>query len=177
MKVAAYFILGMPGETPEDIEQTIAYGKRLAKAGVDEAGFALLIPLPGTPIWDQVVRKGEQPDYLDLLIVGDLNKAKSYSAFLTAEQLSDYRRQAYFSFFLARAMYHPISMAKTIFNVIRGGRRRRSQRPTSVPSSDASVPPRKRPWRLTDPISPTPASARYRCCCKQRKAMRSPILG
>ena len=66
-------------------------------------------------------QKGEQPDYLDLLIVGDLNKAKSYSAFLTAEQLSDYRRQAYFSFFLARAMYHPISMAKTIFNVIRGG--------------------------------------------------------
>ena len=127
MKVAAYFILGMPGETPEDIEQTIAYGKRLAKAGVDEAGFALLIPLPGTPIWDEVVRKGEQPDYLDLLIVGDLNKAKSYSAFLTAEQLSDYRRQAYFSFFLARAMYHPISMAKTIFNVIRGAAETKSE--------------------------------------------------
>jgi len=119
MKVAAYFILGMPGETPEELEETIQYGKRLARAGVDEAGFALLIPLPGTPVWDEVVKKGEQPDYLDLLIVGDLNKSASYSAFLTSDQLSDARRRAYFSFFLSRAIYHPFSFARTAFNVLR----------------------------------------------------------
>ena len=127
MKVAAYFILGMPGETPEDIEDTIAYGKKLARAGVDEAGFALLIPLPGTPVWDEVVAEGGQPDYLDLLIVGDLNKASSYSPFLTAEQLSEFRRRAYFSFFLNRAIYHPLSFARTIFNVVRGAAETKSE--------------------------------------------------
>jgi radical SAM superfamily enzyme YgiQ (UPF0313 family) len=127
IKVAAYFILGMPGETPEDIEDTIAYGKKLARAGVDEAGFALLIPLPGTPVWDEVVAEGGQPDYLDLLIVGDLNKASSYSPFLTAEQLSEFRRRAYFSFFLNRAIYHPLSFARTIFNVVRGAAETKSE--------------------------------------------------
>jgi hypothetical protein len=43
----------------------------LARAGVDEAGFALLIPLPGTPVWGEVIETGEQPDYLDLPIAGD----------------------------------------------------------------------------------------------------------
>jgi anaerobic magnesium-protoporphyrin IX monomethyl ester cyclase len=120
IKVAAYFIMGMPGEKPEDVEETIKYANRLARAGVDEAGFALLIPLPGTPVWDDVVAQGKQPDYLDLLIVGDLNRAESYSAFLTADQLSTFRRRAYVSFFVNRAMFHPLSFAKTIFNVIRG---------------------------------------------------------
>jgi anaerobic magnesium-protoporphyrin IX monomethyl ester cyclase len=120
MKVAAYFVLGMPGEKPEDIEETIAYGKKLAKAGVDEAGFALLIPLPGTPVWDHVISQGDKPDYFDLLIVGDLNKASSYSEYLTADQLNNYRRRAYYSFFLTRALYHPGSFIKTMFNVLRG---------------------------------------------------------
>jgi magnesium-protoporphyrin IX monomethyl ester (oxidative) cyclase len=120
MKVAAYFVLGMPGEKPEDIEQTIEYGKRLAKAGVDEAGFSLLVPLPGTPVWDQVLREYGQPDYADLLVVGDLNNARSWSQYLTAEQLSAYRRRANLVFLLYRALYHPLGFARTVLNVVRG---------------------------------------------------------
>jgi magnesium-protoporphyrin IX monomethyl ester (oxidative) cyclase len=120
MKVAAYFILGMPGEKPEDVQQTIGYAKRLAKAGVDEAGFQLLIPLPGTPVWEHVVEEYGQPDYLDLLVVGDLNKAVSWSPHLAAEQLSSYRRRAYMTFQFYRAVYHPRSFVRTILNVLRG---------------------------------------------------------
>ncbi len=49
LKVSAYFVLGMPGETTSDIIQTINYACRLAKNGVTEVGFGLFIPLPGTP--------------------------------------------------------------------------------------------------------------------------------
>lgn len=120
LKSAAYFILGMPGERPEDIEETISFGRMLARAGVDEAGFQLLIPLPGTPVWDTVVQEYGAPDYLDLLVVGDLNRSKSWSKFLTEQQLSSYRRRAYLSFQIYRAIFHPLCFIKTIVNVLQG---------------------------------------------------------
>ena len=120
LKSAAYFILGMPGERPEDIEETISFAQMLARAGVDEAGFQLLIPLPGTPVWDTVVREYGAPDYLDLLVVGDFNRAKSWSKFLTEQQLASYRRRAYLSFQFYRAIFHPLCFMKTIVNVLQG---------------------------------------------------------
>lgn len=41
------FILGLPGETPETIDETVAFGKRLREMGVIY-GFHLLAPFPGT---------------------------------------------------------------------------------------------------------------------------------
>ncbi len=44
------FILGLPGETPETIQQTIALAKRLR---LERATFELAVPRPGTPFWEQ----------------------------------------------------------------------------------------------------------------------------
>lgn len=120
MKVAAYFIMGTPGEKPEDLELTLSYAKELARVGVDEVAFSLLIPLPGTPIWEQVVRDFGQPDYLDLLIIDDLNRAVSWSPYLTADQLKTFRRRAYVGFYLTRILHHPVSVIKTVLNIFRG---------------------------------------------------------
>lgn len=43
------FILGLPGETPETIEETMAFGRRLEAMGVSY-GFHLLAPFPGTEV-------------------------------------------------------------------------------------------------------------------------------
>jgi hypothetical protein len=45
----ASFILGLPGETPETLKETTAFGTRLKKMGVLH-GFHLLAPFPGTEI-------------------------------------------------------------------------------------------------------------------------------
>ena len=45
----ASFILGLPGETPETLEETIAFGERLKSMGVYH-GFHLLAPFPGTEV-------------------------------------------------------------------------------------------------------------------------------
>ena len=45
----ASFILGLPGETPETLKETIDFGKRLKDMGVAH-GFHLLAPFPGTEI-------------------------------------------------------------------------------------------------------------------------------
>ncbi|MFQ5672007.1 MAG: B12-binding domain-containing radical SAM protein [Nitrospinales bacterium] len=119
LKVAAFLILGLPGETKEDMEMTIQYGKELAKAGVDEAAFSLFIPLPGTPLWDAVSDQLENVDLLDLLAAGDLNRAKSWNAHISDDELNAYRRRAYLSFFFTRMIYHPLSFLKSVSNVFR----------------------------------------------------------
>jgi len=48
----ASFILGLPGETPETLKETTAFGKRLKEMGALH-GFHLLAPFPGTEIRDK----------------------------------------------------------------------------------------------------------------------------
>ncbi|MEL7207418.1 MAG: radical SAM protein, partial [Actinomycetota bacterium] len=119
LKVAAYFIIGLPGETVEDIEATIAYARRLARAGVDEVAFGLFVPLPGTPLWDRVVDRLGPVDWLDLLVVDDLNRAKSWNPHISDDELHRLRRRAYLTFHLTRLRHHPRAFARTVRNVLR----------------------------------------------------------
>lgn len=119
LKVAAYFIIGLPGETREDIEKTIRYARELAKVGVDEAAFSLFIPLPGTPLWDAVEEKRRDLDFIDLLAAGDLNRAISWTDGIDAEELKSLRIRAYLSFQFTRMIYHPLAFLKSLINVFR----------------------------------------------------------
>jgi radical SAM superfamily enzyme YgiQ (UPF0313 family) len=49
IETVAFFIIGLPGETAEDIQMTIDFAKEIQP---DVADFHMLIPLPGTPIYD-----------------------------------------------------------------------------------------------------------------------------
>ena len=53
----ASFILGLPGETPETISATMAFGNKLKKMGL-AFGFHLLAPFPGTEIRDRCEHYG-----------------------------------------------------------------------------------------------------------------------
>ncbi len=51
------FILGLPGETPETIAETLAFGEELKAMGVS-FGFHLLAPFPGTRVREERERYG-----------------------------------------------------------------------------------------------------------------------
>lgn len=119
LKVAAYFVLGLPGETQEDIEETIQFSKELAKVGVDEVAFGLFIPLPGTPLWEASKHSVNNFDWLDLLVIGDLNRAISFNDEIDSNTLNKLRRKAYFTFLFFKAIYHPMSIVKSVINIIR----------------------------------------------------------
>jgi hypothetical protein len=51
MEAHASFILGLPGETPETLAETMAFARRLEDQGLSY-GFHLLAPFPGTAIGD-----------------------------------------------------------------------------------------------------------------------------
>jgi hypothetical protein len=68
LEAHASFILGLPGETPDTLEQTMAFARRLGEQGL-YYGFHLLAPFPGTAIGDDPesfglqVLSGHWPDY------------------------------------------------------------------------------------------------------------------
>ena len=53
MLVHTFWILGYPGETFEEIERTINFAMN---SGADSFSFAILSPLPGTPIYRKVIK-------------------------------------------------------------------------------------------------------------------------
>ena len=53
MLVHTFWIIGYPGETYEEIQQTIDFAM---KSGADSFSFAILSPLPGTPMYRQVIK-------------------------------------------------------------------------------------------------------------------------
>tara|TARA_Y100000294_G_scaffold174728_1_gene193339 strand:- start:55 stop:1194 length:1140 start_codon:yes stop_codon:yes gene_type:complete len=54
MLVHTFWVLGYPGETYEEIQQTVNFAMN---SGADSFGFAILSPLPGTPIYRQVIKE------------------------------------------------------------------------------------------------------------------------
>jgi anaerobic magnesium-protoporphyrin IX monomethyl ester cyclase len=50
IKVGAFFVLGLIGETKEDINETIKYAYKLRKLGVDKFYFSIATPIYGTEL-------------------------------------------------------------------------------------------------------------------------------
>ena len=87
-----YFIIGLPGETEETIQQTIKFSKELP---LDIALFHVAAPYPGTPFFFDVLennwfRPGTQWEQVDM----DKSTVLDYQGF-TAEQLEYWQKRAF----------------------------------------------------------------------------------
>lgn len=67
--VEAFFVLGFPGETKEQMRDTIRYAKELRKLGADDCAFYIATPFFGTELYKIVKEKG----YLKNVSSGMLN--------------------------------------------------------------------------------------------------------
>jgi len=102
IKTLGYFIIGLPGETRDSVQETIEFAKEL---DLDFAAFYILLPYPGTVIFNELVRNGKIND-------GFIEEfAKDYSVFknpvisacaLSIEELSILRYEAIKEFYLSR---------------------------------------------------------------------------
>lgn len=91
IKNFGYFIIGLPGETEETIQQTIAFSKSLP---LNVAIFHIAAPYPGTPFFYDVVengwfRPGTNWEQVDM----DKSTVLDYGH-LTAEQLNYWQKRA-----------------------------------------------------------------------------------
>lgn len=55
IRTLVFFMLGAPGETRDEIAQTVDYA---ASLDADEATFSIFVPIPGTAIHEQMVAQG-----------------------------------------------------------------------------------------------------------------------
>lgn len=67
-----FFMIGTPGEKKEDIEMTVDLAKNLKQMGLDYPEFFITIPLPGTEIYRECLKKG----YIKDFDISEMNLAK-----------------------------------------------------------------------------------------------------
>ena len=56
LEAECYFMLGLPGETEQDLNETIKFAVRL---NPDYVKFAISVPFPGTQMFDMMFKKGQ----------------------------------------------------------------------------------------------------------------------
>jgi len=66
MGVYFFFIIGMPGETEEDVLRTIEYAKEVCP---DEAYFSIATPYPGTELYTTCLERGYIPKNYDVTLL------------------------------------------------------------------------------------------------------------
>jgi len=120
MKTAAYFVSGLPGETVDDVEMSIDYVCTLAKEGLDEIAFSRFVPLPGSELYEKLVREEKfDGSWLSLTSTGGFALETSFSEYISTEKLNKLRRKAYIKFYLVRFIYHPFKILMSIVNLLR----------------------------------------------------------
>jgi magnesium-protoporphyrin IX monomethyl ester (oxidative) cyclase len=58
IKVGCFFVVGLIGETKEDIKETINYAYKLRKLGADRFYFSIAMPVYGTELYEQAKNGG-----------------------------------------------------------------------------------------------------------------------
>ena len=59
--VAANYMIGFPDETRKEVETTVNFAKKMYQYGFDASNFYLVMPVPGTNIFDYCIENGQLP--------------------------------------------------------------------------------------------------------------------
>jgi len=100
LQVIGYFMLGSPGDTPETIQQTIDFAKKLK---VDFAQFSVTTPFPGTELYEIYMRDKKENVPWDKFVYADINSPIApvfESEKLSREDLKTWASRAYRDFYL-----------------------------------------------------------------------------
>jgi len=57
LNVSCFFVIGLPGETKEDLQKTVRYAERLKMIGCDTVDINCAVPYPGTRLYRQCLEK------------------------------------------------------------------------------------------------------------------------
>ena len=62
LSVTTNYMIGFPDETEEEIQHTISFAKKMHDSGIDVSNFFLVMPLPGTPMFDYCIQNKHLPE-------------------------------------------------------------------------------------------------------------------
>ncbi|PIO00519.1 hypothetical protein COT72_00385 [archaeon CG10_big_fil_rev_8_21_14_0_10_43_11] len=97
LKTIGYFVFGHPTETKEEMEQTLAFAKKL---NPDYADFHLAMPIPGSDLFSIAVREGKlAPDFWARFMPDDTFPFYVPKG-VTLDEMKSLQTKAYSSFYL-----------------------------------------------------------------------------
>lgn len=102
-----YFVLGMPGENPKTIRNTIEFAKSI---NLNEIGIFIATPFPGTELYRICKEKNYlKHDYNDILAEDEIeNEILFETPFLSADDVIKYKSLFYSEFYRAKALKNPL---------------------------------------------------------------------
>ena len=115
IKTHAHVMIGVPGETEETVNQTIAFVKRLNPT---TASFGICTPYPGSPLFDKVVEKCPEINDGTYANLENLHQDAYYNRYYTdldKEKIEKYVKIAYKKFYL-----RPMKMLDIVMKNVRG---------------------------------------------------------
>ncbi len=119
LRVRAFFMLGLPGETEGTMRQTIDFAKSL---DLDVAVFHITTPLPGTELYRGAKERGELSEDVswDKYLMFSAEDLPYVPANITKSLMREYRRKAYREFYLRpRYLLGQVSRIRTREDVAR----------------------------------------------------------
>ncbi|MFA6078127.1 MAG: radical SAM protein [Candidatus Omnitrophota bacterium] len=123
-KPTGLFMIGFPGETRAEMEETVRFAMEL---NLKRAQFAIFHPLPGTEIYDELKAKGELKE-LDWSKLKPSEAAYVYGD-MSAKELKKFQRKAFLKFHLRpkilyyqlreiRSLQHLFFLAKRVVSML-----------------------------------------------------------
>nr|BAM98964.1 putative radical SAM domain-containing protein [Streptosporangium amethystogenes] len=94
LRIAGNYMLGYPDETLDEIETTVTMAAQHVEWGLDAANFFLVMPLPGTPLYDLACANGNiSPDFNPDTM--NWTRANMANTLVPARQLEEIRDRAW----------------------------------------------------------------------------------
>ncbi len=102
IETQGFFILGLPGETKETIDETIRFSKELE---LDWAYFSIFTPFPGSALWNELKAKTKN---IDWSLFKQSTVARSFCA-LSDDELKAQQKRAFRQFYIRPKMFLNLS--------------------------------------------------------------------
>jgi radical SAM superfamily enzyme YgiQ (UPF0313 family) len=106
IRMQAVFLGGVPGETQEDRDMSVAYATRLVRAGVDEISLVIFTPLPGAALSKSISGYRHYSECTPSPAWRD-----DYA------ELMAYRRRMYLNFFKAKLRWQPRKVLRELWGL------------------------------------------------------------
>jgi radical SAM superfamily enzyme YgiQ (UPF0313 family) len=93
LNVSCFLVIGLPGETKDDIQKTIDFAKKIRRLGCDSIEMNIATPYPGTSLYAECVSKRYIAEKLDYSQI-DSNTALISTPDFTPDEIALYRFEA-----------------------------------------------------------------------------------
>jgi len=123
LNVKLNIIMGFPNESRYELEQTIKFLFRMARAGVHDMSISLFSPYPGSQLYHELRAAGAIPElsddyFLSLGAYKDFSQCISYTEGLSPRLLNVYRVMGFVTFYGTQYAVRPWRILRMLQNLI-----------------------------------------------------------